>query len=135
MIIEHLKCLPFDIELDVLFDLDKAISASIEEDTHYLMLETIMRNWFDLIISQAIKCGSIVESDASIDDYFGDMPGSMEDIILYVCELAGFCVLMGDLVVNSPQRALFKTFYTEGAGLLMDQNVSSEGSLLWLISR
>lgn len=135
MIIEHLKCLPFDIELDVLFDIDRAVEAAIEDGDHYLMLEKIMSNWFDLIIVQASKCDSIGQSDASIEEYFSDIPGSMEDVILYVCELAGFCVLMDDVVINSPQRTLFKTAYKDFDGLLMDQNVTSEGGLLWLTSQ
>lgn len=135
MVIEYLRCLPFDIEPDVLFDIDRAIETAIEDGNHYLDLNKIMRNWFDIIVGQAIKCDSIVEADLSIDDYFTDMPGSMEEIILYICELAGFCVLMGDLVVNSPQRNLLSTKYLDDLGQLIDQNVTSEGGLLWLTLR
>lgn len=110
MIIEHLKCLPPEINSGILFDVDKAI-ASLIQDCHvpYIEMASLMESWFDIIVAYAMKADSIGESNDLVEEYMDDIPDSMEETLFDIFDLSGFCMLMEDgFFFNSPQLSLLK---------------------------
>lgn len=123
LLTNRLKILPKDMDIEVLYDLDKAIeSASTDGSCICLSMEVIMERWFELIVAQAIKSDSIAESDILIENYMENVPECMEESILEVCDLADLCVVIdGEYVINGPQMSLFRK----------GQAVSELGGYLW----